>query len=287
MTKAIDKHLGVARPVVETIPNRWAGKGDVLQRATQDVRAEAHITSSATAAAAAAEGWGTALKPAHEPIVVARKPLAGTVARNVLEFGTGALNIAGCRVNPGSHVPGGGGLLGGAASRHEGWQREAHLTGEATAAHDAGRWPANVLLTHSAACEVTGSQLVRGDSRSGQEKGQRRGGFADIGAASGGVKPNGSLHGDQVVPRYQCAPDCPVAELDRQSGVLTSGANPERRGSDKFRDAYGEFAGQEECVAHRGADSGGAGRFFPVFRYEAKAARLSAHALRTAPLTRP
>ena len=158
-------------------------------------------------------GWGTALKPAWEPIVVGRKPLAGTVAANILEHGTGALNIGGCRVNPGVPVGDGGGLRGGAATRHEGWRREAHLTGESSAPHDAGRWPPNVLL------------------------------------------------GDEA-----------AAELDRQSGVLTSGANPARRGSDKFRDAYGDFAGQAECTVHRGADSGGASRFFRVFRYEAKAA---------------
>jgi site-specific DNA-methyltransferase (adenine-specific) len=44
------------------------------------------------------DGWGTALKPAHEPVVVARKPLTGTVAQNVLRYGTGAINIDGCRV---------------------------------------------------------------------------------------------------------------------------------------------------------------------------------------------
>src|SRR5690606_15611315 len=44
------------------------------------------------------QGWGTALKPALEPITVARKPLIGTVAANVLAHGTGALNIDGCRV---------------------------------------------------------------------------------------------------------------------------------------------------------------------------------------------
>ena len=43
-------------------------------------------------------GWGTALKPAHEPIVMARKPFKGTVAENVLEHGTGGINIDGCRV---------------------------------------------------------------------------------------------------------------------------------------------------------------------------------------------
>lgn len=50
------------------------------------------------------EGWGTALKPAHEPICVARKPLAGTVAANVLEHGTGGLNIDGCRVKDGTET---------------------------------------------------------------------------------------------------------------------------------------------------------------------------------------
>lgn len=52
--------------------------------------------------------------------------------------------------------------------------------------------------------------------------------------------------------------------LDEQSGELTSGANPERRGSDKFRETYSAFAGQRECNAARGADSGGASRFFYV-----------------------
>src|SRR5690625_7189682 len=70
-------------------------------------------------------GWGTALKPAFEPIVVARKPLVGTVAGNVLAHGTGALNIDGCRV--GHHEPAGkpstgmhgrrAGIMGGTAER--------------------------------------------------------------------------------------------------------------------------------------------------------------------------
>jgi site-specific DNA-methyltransferase (adenine-specific) len=90
-------------------------------------------------------GWGTALKPAWEPICLARKPLVGTVAGNIAAHGTGALNIDGCRINPGEPVPGGGGLKGGAATRHEGWRREAHLANEATAPHALGRWPANII----------------------------------------------------------------------------------------------------------------------------------------------
>lgn len=58
------------------------------------------VTAPYTDAARAWHGWGTALKPAHEPVVVARKPLEGTVAANVLKYGTGAMNIDGCRVPP-------------------------------------------------------------------------------------------------------------------------------------------------------------------------------------------
>jgi site-specific DNA-methyltransferase (adenine-specific) len=57
--------------------------------------------------AVAWQGWGTALKPAHEPIVVARKPLIGTVAANVLAYGTGGLNVDGCRVATSEDLNGG------------------------------------------------------------------------------------------------------------------------------------------------------------------------------------
>ncbi|MCM2569749.1 site-specific DNA-methyltransferase [Achromobacter xylosoxidans] len=95
------------------------------------------------------DGWGTALKPAHEPICVARKPLTGTVAANVLAHGTGALNIDGCRVE---HVTVGDGNL--ALNPH----LRSHINGGNGGniiAHEAdrrvvvpkalGRWPANVI----------------------------------------------------------------------------------------------------------------------------------------------
>lgn len=120
------------------------------------------------------EGLGTALKPAAEFWTVARKPLAEkTVAKNLLEYGTGALNIDGCRV------------------------------GTDEAAGDPGRWPSNIILDEEAG-----------------------------------------------------------AALDEQTGELKSGANPTRRNSDKFRLAYGDFEGQRECEPARGANSGGASRFF-------------------------
>jgi site-specific DNA-methyltransferase (adenine-specific) len=60
------------------------------------------LTAPTSAEAKEWDGWGTALKPAHEPIVLARKPLVGTVANNVLTHGTGGINIDGCRVGEGT-----------------------------------------------------------------------------------------------------------------------------------------------------------------------------------------
>lgn len=60
-----------------------------------------------------------------------------------------------------------------------------------------------------------------------------------------------------------------AAMLDAQSGTLTSGANPTRRGSNKFANTYGDFVGQESCTPARGVDVGGASRFY----YCAKASR--------------
>jgi DNA modification methylase len=95
------------------------------------------------------EGWGTALKPAHEPIVLARKPLAGTVAINVEAHGTGALNIDGCRVAvDGVRAPitGKGGLP---TRNDEIAPRDAGVVAQP---HELGRWPANVL--HDGSKEV-------------------------------------------------------------------------------------------------------------------------------------
>lgn len=75
VSKAIDKAAGAEREVLETIPDRWAGKGNVLQRSQQAENESVDITAPATDAARQWSGWGTAMKPAFEPIVCARKPL--------------------------------------------------------------------------------------------------------------------------------------------------------------------------------------------------------------------
>jgi DNA modification methylase len=194
-----------ANAEVLAIDERWNEPGVVNAGQGDRERVSRAIKAPATDDAKRWAGWGTALKPAHEPIVVARKPLVGTVAANVLAHGTGALNIDACRVGDAPITQHG-------RSAGQSDSMSGPNCAEPAGRAWVGRWPANVALDEVAA-----------------------------------------------------------AELDEQSGTLKSGANPTRRSSDKFRDAYGEFAGQEECTPARGADAGGASRFFPVFRYQAKA----------------
>lgn len=175
----------------------------------------AEHTLELTERARAWQGWGTALKPAFEPIVVARKPLAGTVAANVLEHGTGALNIDACRVPTGDKLDGGSTTRG--QQMKDGWHRPWMDDPDMVAANaersrasvarseELGRWPTNVVLD-----------------------------------------------------------DHQAAELDRQGGTSTSRVGKPRGA------ASGAGWGMTATGAEY-ADEGGASRFFPVFRYEAKA----------------
>lgn len=115
------------------------------------------ITAPATEAARQWAGWGTALKPALEPITVARKPLIGTVAENVLAHGTGAINVDGCRV-PGA-LEGDPNRFSKAYSQgneHEGWKREAHESYSAPVVRHEGRWPANLIHDGSEPADLLG-----------------------------------------------------------------------------------------------------------------------------------
>lgn len=113
-------------------------------------RRDVALTVAHTEAARQWQGWGTALKPALEPITVARKPFKGTVADNVLEWGTGAINIDGCRITDGTetggekppYVPNNKNLVYGAGAGGGDWE------------NTKGRWPANLI--HDGSDEPTG-----------------------------------------------------------------------------------------------------------------------------------
>ena len=156
VSKAIDRAAGAERERVPRIggalnagtANGWAGSSPDSE--TAPLAGTQQVTAPATDAARTWQGWGSALKPAHEPVVVARKPLIGTVAANVLAHGTGALNIDGCRVE--GDVPQtvqGGQHSSGGIMNATGADRRTLST-----PHAAGRWPANVVLDESQAAAL-------------------------------------------------------------------------------------------------------------------------------------
>ena len=145
-SKAIDAMHGAEREVVGH-DSRAAKRTPAVNTCTYgDYRGQSgKITAPSTDDAKRWHGWGTALKPAFEPAVLARKPLEGTVAANVLKWGTGAINIDGCRIDyddnawpgPGARVQNIGRGASTLHGPHSGPVEVVQMS-------DLGRWPANI-----------------------------------------------------------------------------------------------------------------------------------------------
>jgi DNA modification methylase len=184
VSKGIDRAAGAEREIIGK-SNRHGG-GIVGNGSSYELPPEIHsITAPATDSARQWQGWGTALKPANEPICLARKPLSEkTVAANVLKWGTGAINVDGCRVDSGGEAiaahKGGGNrnVLGGTG----GESLNGYLSGDAGKfLNTQGRWPANVITDGS-------EEVVKGFPDDGRKPPQpRNGGFRSEDARRGNV----------------------------------------------------------------------------------------------------
>jgi DNA modification methylase len=180
ISKAIDKAAGAERTVIGRNPNSRenATKDNTLYESGTVGKTD-FITEATTDEAKEWDGWGTALKPAHEPIVVARKPVIGTVAENVLKYGTGGINIDATRIGTETininNYP-------------ERFDPKSNLNNISQIGQDyetktsVGRWPANIILD-----EYTAELL---DQQSGVSK-SNSGGISSAGKSasfmSGGV----------------------------------------------------------------------------------------------------
>jgi site-specific DNA-methyltransferase (adenine-specific) len=188
VSKAIDKKAGAEREVVgkgrgitgEATRNHTGIHSDDNYEWPSAKDGTYDITSPATSEAKTWEGWGTALKPAHEPIVVGRKPLVGTVAENVLEWGVGGLNIDGSRIGTSDEL----GRPQGTMPQPMDWGKKSGEKFETTGA-PGGRWPANVIFD-----EVTAGLL---DEQSGVSKS----------AASMRGERHGTIYGNGAGPTGQ------------------------------------------------------------------------------------
>lgn len=230
ISKAIDKAAGCEREVIgvrryaDGSEGHWATSDTYAQdshtKSLADGRAIKVDSAPASELGQRFDGYGTSLKPAYEPVILARRPLAGTVAQNVERWGVGGINVDGCRIEGGErpHIQNAG-RADLAACYGAGKFGSVNL-GTTTQ----GRWPTNMVLCHSPNCQ-----------------------------------------------EGRCVEDCHVAEMDRQSGDRKASGVYEGDGSRRPGDSV---TGWKEDVHHpvvMYADSGGASRFYPCFRFEAKA----------------
>ena len=175
ISKAIDKAAGAEREIVGyskgVVVEDNQGYGGIARGGVgvEQKSADIPVTAPSTPDAQKWNGWGTALKPSHEPVIVARKPVIGTVANNVLTYGTGALNIDGSRVGTSGENFDDlkGRPIQKLATRREGETDEEYRSRvlESPAQQEAlkklktlGRWPANTIITHSSGCRQVGVQ---------------------------------------------------------------------------------------------------------------------------------
>ena len=230
VSKAIDKAAGAEREITGTKP-AWKAPGardsiNGWQRPWHDdPNAEAlNITAPSTPEAAKWDGWGTALKPAFEPIVVARKPLIGTVAANVLEHGTGALNIDACRIDMGDEYD--PAKMQRQQSDNEWGGIAKSLIGKEIATYKpGGRWPANIALDATAANMLDEQSGERASSLSSGARGKRPGGFGDVGADNGDPVPSGPTYGDNGgASRFFYT--AKASRQDRNAGGLAENTHP-------------------------------------------------------------
>jgi site-specific DNA-methyltransferase (adenine-specific) len=138
--KSVDKIQGNER---EIVGEKKSGVSSRAYQSEEETTAGVHYESKGNSQW---EGWGTALKPAHEPIVMARKPFKGNVAQNVLEWGTGGINVDGCRIGTKKvsiHY------AGSSSSETYGWNKGDKKDSSKDYYENEGRFPANVIIDGS------------------------------------------------------------------------------------------------------------------------------------------
>ena len=211
VSKAIDKAAGAEREVVSHHPNPAGNKsgGSSLNMSVVGMPSTYNITAPSTEAARQWEGWGTALKPAYEPVLVFRKPLDGTVAENVLKHGTGGINIDGCRVDTcdGENRARPPRTTGGNTGNWKDW------SGGESEHHESGRWPANFI--HDGSEDVLALFPV---TKSSNSKPRNNGEFKSV--AKGRDAPNTTFghddNGGSAARFFYCAK---ASKRDRDEGL--------------------------------------------------------------------
>ena len=275
ISKALDKMVGAEREIIAINTNDKgsdSGSGTYnMNNGNSNMKKEFDITAPSTEAAKKWDGFGSALKPASEPIVLARKPIEKglSIAENVLKWGTGGINIDGCRITTNDN------LNGGAYSENKKsdgeWGTMHEFVGKEYQ-QPQGRFPANVIFSHSSECVCNGTKEVKAIKGGTGEKSLKSANQffthnenSKLGANAGGL---GDANGNETVENWTCVDGCPIKELDEQSGVTKSiGGNQNNRlTNDSFINGSKKTI---SSIANGYKDKGTASRFF----YTAKASK--------------
>ena len=237
--KAVDKLQGNEREVVESnnriassLGNKINMDGGLAQKDYKYTKGKSKY-----------EGWGTALKPAHEPIVMARKPFKGTVAENVLEHGTGGINIDECRVETDDKLS-----IGSNKRDNANVNFGMKDNKEEQKQHEQGRFPANVMHDGSDLVqEIFPKTGKSSGGRSYQNTNQMySGGWAD----EMGNKTDPGFGDEGTAARYFYCPKASKKDrdegldmIDEKAMAWSNQAKAElKRGNLNFRNADGDTA---------------------------------------------
>ena len=211
------------------------------------------------------EGWGSALKPANEPIVLARKPLEKglSIAENVLKWGTGAINIDASRV--GNELIKGQ-KAGQGFNNVKGFGINTKLGDEQAKEYVSedinGRFPANFIMSHHPDCKCIGIKKVG----SGKQGGYNYEG--NVYNVEGFVPNNSptanSNYGEEVVEDWDCHEDCPIKILDEQSGESKSSKSAKLYVNNTENRSVKNGASGHRSPNSTYSDKGGASRFFYI-----------------------
>lgn len=275
ISKQIDKSLGVKSKVVgrRTHPtlkdkSKISRQGKMQFHGTNNIKDEWDITEPVTLEAKKYHGFGSALKPAQELIVLCRKPLSEkTIADNALKWGTGGINIDGCRVcfskNDDNRV--------GKEYKHRakyGFKPDKTKNynndgREENLYKPSGRFPANVILTHDARCKMVGHKKVKSNAHYIDPTNK---GLYNLGIKNRGRDEGNKLadkDGKETVENWQCTEDCPIHIMDMQSGVSKSSGGKGKKSTGNLG-GFGQRGKAYELGTNAGGlgDIGGASRFF-------------------------
>jgi site-specific DNA-methyltransferase (adenine-specific) len=188
-------------------------------------------------------------------IVVARKPIEGTIVENCLQWETGALNIDACRVTTTEKLTR---VLGKTTESSSGWKS---VKRSPIAGKDGGRWPANLILGHATGCVYKGTKKVKAvlGGNSGHVDGKNV--YGKYGQTKGNGQTVGyaDADGNETVEDWECESDCAVKTMGEQSGVKTSGKS--KKVHEEYGDAF-KFGGGLSTPENQYGDTGTAARFF-------------------------